>query len=82
MEKKNYLLKSRDSFMEMFSLNQLIDDSTRITDSCKGVIDLIHVSDSEKVSQNDTIPFYLSDHQVIYCIRKSKKKGIITVNER
>ena len=66
-KKNNYLLKSLDSFMKIFSLNQLIDASTRITDSCASVIDLILEPDHGKVSRSDTIPFCLSDHQVIYC---------------
>ena len=56
----NYLLKSLDSLMKTFTLNQLIDSPTRITDSCISLIDLNLVSDPRKVFQTDTLPFCFS----------------------
>jgi len=49
--------KSLDSFMKMFSLNQLIGAPTSITDSCSCVIDLILESDPEKGPHSHIINF-------------------------
>jgi hypothetical protein len=68
--KSNGLVKSLNSFMKMFSLTQLIESPTRITDNSSTTIDLVLVSDRDRVTQSGVIPCGFSDHHVVYCTRK------------
>ena len=76
-EKKNILnSKSVPSdvksyiFCTFFGLKQLIKVSTRTTISSSTIIDHILASYPERVTQCGVIDISLSDHQLIYCIRK------------
>ena len=60
------------SFMDTFNMTQIIKDSTRVTGT-KSIIDLIMVSDVDKISQQGVLPSGLSDHFIIYCTRKTVK---------
>ena len=59
------------SFMNTFNMTQNIKDSTRVTDTTKSIIDLIMVSDVDKISQQGVLPSGLSDHFILYCTRKT-----------
>ena len=61
------------SFMNTFNMTQVIKDSTRVSDTTKDIIDLIMVSDVDKISQQGVLPSGLSDHFMIYCTRKIVK---------
>ena len=54
-------------------MTQVIRDYTRVTDTTKSIIDLIMVSDVDKISQQGVLPSGLSDHFIIYCTRKTAK---------
>ena len=71
--KKNSLVNSLNNFMRMCGLSQLIDVPTRVTDSCASIIDLIMVTDQDKISQSGVLGIGLSDHMLIYCTRKIKR---------
>ena len=58
-------------------MKQLITSPTRITSSSISTIDLILISDTNKVSQAGVLGTYFSDHQVIYCTRKCTKQFIV-----
>ena len=62
---KNYL-----QFCTMFSLTQIIKCPTRITCSSTSLIDHILASLPDRISQEGVMNVGLSDHQLIYCIRK------------
>ena len=49
---------------------QLINEPTRISESSSSIIDLIIVSDPERVTQSGVITCGLSDHNLIFCTRK------------
>ena len=68
--------KGLKSICTSFSLKQLITYPTRITSSSKSTIDLILVSDTNKVSQSGVLDTYYTDHQVIYCTRKCTKQSM------
>ena len=61
------------SFMNTFNMTQVIRDYTRVTNTTKSIIDLIMVSDVDKISQQGVLPSGLSDHLIIYCTRKTAK---------
>jgi hypothetical protein len=69
-QNNNALCKSLNSFMKMFGLLQLIDSHTRVTATSATTIDLVLVSDEDKVTQSGVIPCAFSDHYVVFCTRK------------
>ena len=66
------LVTKLKSICAMFSLKQIIQDFTRISSSST-TIDLILVSDCEKISQSGVIDCCISDHQMTFCTRKIHK---------
>ena len=63
----------------MFILAQIIKSPTRITCSSISLFDHILASLSERISQKGVINVGLSDHQLIYCTRKTCriKTGVV-----
>ena len=55
------------------NLQQLINDYTRITENTKSKLDLAFVSKTDKVSSSGVHSLGLSDHSMIYIVRKNKK---------
>ena len=47
--------------------------ATRVTSTSESIIDLIFVSDPNKICQSGTITVGLSDHYMTYCTRKTTK---------
>ena len=74
------LQSSLKSFMHMSNFKQLIQDFTRISNTSSSVIDLILVSDCDKVVQSGVLKTSLSDHFAIYCTRKISRPSIGTHN--
>lgn len=67
------IFKKLKSFLYSFHMVQIISEFTRVTPSTSSTLDLIIVSDQDKVSQSGVLTYAFSDHQVIYCTRKQKK---------
>ena len=55
------------------NLSQLIKDFTRITETTKTIIDLAFVSNPDRISSSGVHSLGLSDHSLIYIVRKNKK---------
>ena len=55
------------------NLQQLINDYTRITENTKSKLDLAFVSKADKISSSGVHSLGLSDHSMIYIVRKNKK---------
>ena len=51
----------------------MIKEPTRITPTYSSILDVIIVSDEEKISQSGVIPIGISDHFLTYCTRHSPK---------
>ena len=51
-------------------LLQLITDATRITPKSSSIIDLIFVSEPDKIQQSGVLPVGFSDHMIIFCTHK------------
>ena len=54
-------------------MKQLIKDFTRITETSKTIIDLAFVSKPDKIYSSGVHSLGLSDHNLIYLIRRNKK---------
>ena len=67
---RNALVDFLTNFNRLFGLKQLISEPTRSCPTSESTINLIMVSDHEKISQSGIIDIGLSDHTVIYCTRK------------
>ena len=65
--------KKINDFAKSCSLQQLIHDYTRITDKTKTIIDLVFVSRSETITESGVHSLGLSDHSLIYLVRKYKQ---------
>ena len=66
-------VKSYYEFCKFFSLHQLIKVTTCITCNWATIINHILASYPERVTQKGIIDVGLSDHQLIFCIRKISK---------
>ena len=66
-----HLTRSYLEFCYTNSLEQLITRPTRVTDQSATLIDYILTNSPDKVSQSGVIDLGLSDHDLIYCTRKT-----------
>ena len=66
----NVLVNALRNFEHSFGLKQLIVEPTRVCINKASAIDLILVSDPEKVCQSGVICVGISDHLLTYCTRK------------
>ena len=66
-----HLTRSYLGFCFTHSLEQIITRPTRITDQTATLIDHILTNSPNKVSQSSIIELGLSDHDLIYCTRKT-----------
>lgn len=73
---KDSIFKAMKHFCYMFDFTQLIRDPTRVTASSETAIDLIFVSDPQKVCQSGVITIGVSDHFMTFCTRKILKGQI------
>ena len=56
----------------------MIKDHTRITETCKTIIDLMFINNSNMVPSSGVHSLGLSDHSLVYVVRKNKKiKGAL-----
>ena len=70
------LFKALKYFIVMFDFKQLISEYTRICNTSSTAIDLILVSDSERISPSGVIYTNLSDNCMIFCTRKVTKSTV------
>ena len=56
--------------MELYQLTQLIDSPTRITNSSQSLLDVAITSTPEKIISSGVVHLGISDHSLIYAIRK------------
>ena len=80
LDKSSSNNKSLDSFTKkyhdyctLFGLKQLIKCLTRVTCNSSSILDHVLVSFPDKVSQSGVIDIGISDHQLIYCTRKTAR---------
>ena len=71
--KRCNLVKNLNSCLDLLNLSQKITDYTRVSSMSSTTIDLVLVSDKEKVSQSGAIDIGISDHCLVYCTRKVTK---------
>jgi len=56
----------------IYQLTQLIKDFTRITENASTLIDLAFTNDNGKITDSGVIDCPISDHSLIYAIRRPK----------
>lgn len=59
----------------LFNLENLINLPTRVTENTSTCIDLILTNHSEKISQSGVISLGMSDHSLVYAVRKLRRPG-------
>ena len=59
-----------NNFAELFGLKQIIKEPTRVKSTSSSIIDLIFVSDNNKISNQGVLNYSVSDHQITFGIRK------------
>ena len=70
-------IKAYKEFCALHNLTQIINTSTRITENTSTLLDHILTNSKEKISQSGVLDLGLSDHQIIFCTRKTKKLKLI-----
>ena len=56
---------------EIFGLSQLITEPTRVTAQSQSLIDLCITNTSDKIVRSGAMPLGISDHSLVYLIRKT-----------
>lgn len=74
--KRSCIYNNMLSLCRMFDLNQIIVEPTHVTDCSESVIDLIFVSDTDKICQSGVISVGVSDHMLTFCTRKVSRGQI------
>ena len=64
------ICKKLQEIMELYQLTQIINDPTRITESSRSLLDVCITSTPEKIISSGVIHLGISDHSLIYAIRK------------
>ena len=70
------ILKKYKEFCSTFSLVQMINSPTRITNNSVSLIDHVLTNSSDKISNSGVIDTGLSDHQLIFCTRKLVREKV------
>ena len=66
----NIPTKKIKSLYELYQLTQLIDEATRVTMTTTSLIDHIVTNTPEKISDSGVIHTGISDHSLVFAIRK------------
>jgi hypothetical protein len=66
----NFPTKKIKTLYELYLLSQLIDEATRVTMTTSSLIDHIVTNTPEKISDSGVIHTGLSDHSLVFAIRK------------
>ena len=66
----NILVNALRSFERVLGFKQFITEPTRVCNNSESAIDLILVTDHEKLCQLGVLSVGISDHLITYCKRK------------
>ena len=69
-------IKRYKEFCSLHGLKQIIETPTRTTDRSSSLLDHILTNSFSKISQQGVLDLGLSDHQLIYCTRKTTRTKI------
>ena len=62
--------KQLKSLFKSFHIKQVIKEATRVTPDSKTLLDLIAANNPHNISCSGVISCSLSDHEMVYCVRK------------
>ncbi len=66
--------KKLNETLELYQLHQLIKNPTRVTELSSSLLDVCTTSNPEHISYSGVLHFGISDHSLIYTIRKINVK--------
>ena len=69
-------IKNLNSLYELYQLTQLIDEPTRIIATTSSLIDHIITNTPEKISHSGVVHTGISDHSLVFAIRKKGKQHL------
>ena len=69
--------KKLQEILELYQLTQLIDSPTRITNSSQSLLDVAITSTPERIISSGVVHLGISDHSLIYAIRKLNTRANI-----
>ena len=72
-ERRSPQARCLDQLFNVYQLAQLVKDPTRITERSSTLIDLVYTSDKEKFVATGVLNCSISDHSLVYTIRRAKK---------
>ena len=64
-------IRKYTEFCPLQGLTQIIKKATRVTEKTSSLLDHILINSKDKISQSGVIDIGISDHQLIYCTRKT-----------
>ena len=70
LKNTNILCNEYKKLLRSFGCKQIIESPTRITDTCKSLLDHIITNNTEKIYQSGVLDIGLSDHLITFCSRK------------
>ena len=70
LDQSNSSAKHLHSIMQLYQLTQVMDKPTRITESSSTLLDVCITSCPERIAFHDVIHMGVSDHSLIYVVRK------------
>ena len=65
--------KGLNQLFNIYQLKQLIKEPTRMTERTSSLIDLVYASEEEKIVTSGVYNCAISDHSLVYLVRRSKK---------
>ena len=70
LDTSSHVTKKLNLFLESYQLYQMINQPTRVTQLSSSLLDVCVTSNPEHVILADVIPLGVSDHNLIYVVRK------------
>ena len=75
LDSSSHVTKRLTSLMEMYQFSQIITQPTRLTQTTASLLDVCITSNSENVVSEDVVPLGISDHNLIYVVRRAGPKA-------
>ena len=75
MLKRTGLSSSIHNICNLIGATQLVTEPTRVTQTSSTLIDLLSTTKEEKIAESGVIHASISDHSIVYAIRKGKRNN-------
>ena len=74
LDTSSHVTKKLNLLLESYQLYQMINQPTRVTQFTSSLLDICVTSNPEHVILTDVVPLGVSDHNIIYVVRKINSK--------